>query len=73
MPLRAASSWARSPRGKARGAAACAARRPGFVVSPVGVAELEERGFEGRTVPGAGHTIDRDDFEYLMTPPDGWI
>ncbi|MBT2388451.1 hypothetical protein J7E87_03240 [Streptomyces sp. ISL-1] len=46
---------------------------PGFVVSPVGVAELEERGLEGRTVPGSGHTIDRDDFEYLMTPPDGWI
>ncbi|MBR7826881.1 alpha/beta hydrolase [Actinospica sp. MGRD01-02] len=34
---------------------------------------LRERGFEIRTVPGAGHSIHRDDFEGFMTALEGWI
>ena len=34
---------------------------------------LRERGFTLRTVPGAGHTIHRDDFEGFMTALEGWI
>lgn len=33
---------------------------------------LRERGFQSRTVPGAGHTIQRDDFEGFMAALDGW-
>ncbi|MFI6469998.1 alpha/beta fold hydrolase [Streptomyces sp. NPDC050516] len=36
-------------------------------------ARLEARGFEVRTVKGAGHTIHRDDFEGFMASLDGWI
>ncbi|MFC7302863.1 alpha/beta fold hydrolase [Streptomyces monticola] len=35
--------------------------------------KLTARGFEVRTVAGAGHTIHRDDFEAFMTSLDGWI
>jgi pimeloyl-ACP methyl ester carboxylesterase len=34
---------------------------------------LRGRGFELRTVPGAGHTVHRDDFEGFMAALDGWI
>jgi hypothetical protein len=34
---------------------------------------LRERGFEIRTVPGAGRSIHRDDFDGFMTAPEGWI
>jgi pimeloyl-ACP methyl ester carboxylesterase len=34
---------------------------------------LRARGFELRTVPGAGHSIHRDDFNGFMTALDGWI
>ncbi|MEV7190357.1 alpha/beta hydrolase [Streptomyces sp. NPDC093510] len=35
--------------------------------------ELARRGFEVRTVRGAGHTIHRDDFDAFMASLDGWI
>jgi pimeloyl-ACP methyl ester carboxylesterase len=34
---------------------------------------LRERGFTLRTVPGAGHSVHRDDFEGFMTALEGWI
>jgi len=34
---------------------------------------LEDEGFEVRVVPGAGHSIDRDDFDGFMKALDGWI
>lgn len=34
---------------------------------------LRERGFTLRTVPRAGHTVHRDDFEGFMTALEGWI
>ncbi|MER0449557.1 alpha/beta hydrolase [Streptomyces sp. Edi4] len=37
------------------------------------VARLRARGFEVRTVKGAGHTIHRDDFAGFMASLDGWI
>ncbi|MGW0537296.1 alpha/beta fold hydrolase [Streptomyces sp. NPDC003032] len=36
-------------------------------------AELTRRGFEVRTVKGAGHTIHRDDFEAFMASLEGWV
>lgn len=45
----------------------------GFLFSDEAAAELTERGFEVRTVPGAGHTIHRDDFEGFMTGLEGWV
>ncbi|MGX2993883.1 alpha/beta fold hydrolase [Streptomyces sp. JNUCC 64] len=36
-------------------------------------ARLAERGFEVRTVPGAGHSIHRDDFTGFMESLKGWI
>ncbi|WP_369218490.1 alpha/beta fold hydrolase [Streptomyces flavofungini] len=35
--------------------------------------ELKLRGFEVRTVEGAGHTIHRDDFEAFMASLEGWL
>ena len=35
--------------------------------------KLRERGFTLRTVPGAGHTIHRDDFAGFMAGLEGWI
>lgn len=46
---------------------------PSFLISPEDAAELARRGFEVRTVRGAGHTIHRDDFDAFMTSLDGWI
>ncbi|MFF2197314.1 alpha/beta fold hydrolase [Streptomyces sp. NPDC058157] len=46
---------------------------PSFLISPERAAVLRERGFEVRTVTGAGHTIHRDDFEGFMTSLEGWI
>ncbi|MGW7428057.1 alpha/beta fold hydrolase [Streptomyces sp. NPDC054861] len=46
---------------------------PSGLVSPGNARLLKERGFEVRTVAGAGHTIHRDDFEGFMTALEGWI
>ncbi|PVE13333.1 alpha/beta fold hydrolase [Streptomyces scopuliridis] len=43
------------------------------MISPANAAELERRGFQVRTVAGAGHTIHRDDFDGFMASLDGWI
>jgi pimeloyl-ACP methyl ester carboxylesterase len=34
---------------------------------------LRALGFEVRVVPGAGHTVNRDDFEGFLTALDGWV
>ncbi|MEU9192114.1 alpha/beta fold hydrolase [Streptomyces hundungensis] len=44
-----------------------------FLYDAAEVARLEARGFEVRTVKGAGHTIHRDDFAGFMASLDGWI
>ncbi|MGW6710070.1 alpha/beta fold hydrolase [Streptomyces sp. NPDC054956] len=46
---------------------------PSFLISPERAAVLEERGFEVRSVTGAGHTIHRDDFDGFMASLEGWI
>lgn len=46
---------------------------PSFLVGPEEAAQLSEHGFEVRTVTGAGHTIQRDDFDGFMTALEGWI
>ncbi|WP_351227452.1 alpha/beta hydrolase [Streptomyces sp. NPDC002133] len=46
---------------------------PSFLVSQDRAEVLRERGFEVRTVEGAGHTIHRDDFDGFMSSLDGWI
>ncbi|MER5886849.1 alpha/beta hydrolase [Streptomyces sp. NPDC001941] len=46
---------------------------PSFLITPDIAAELERRGFEVRTVKGAGHTIHRDDFDGFMASLDGWV
>ncbi|MFF4605555.1 alpha/beta fold hydrolase [Streptomyces sp. NPDC001339] len=45
----------------------------GFLFSAEGAAELTGRGFEVRTVAGAGHTIHRDDFDGFMAGLEGWV
>ena len=45
----------------------------GSAVRPQDAETLRERGFTLRTVPGAGHTVHRDDFEGFMTALEGWI
>lgn len=45
---------------------------PSFLVSEDLKGELERRGFEVRTVKGAGHTIHRDDFDAYMGALEGW-
>ncbi|WP_447040653.1 alpha/beta fold hydrolase [Streptomyces sp. DSM 118878] len=45
----------------------------GRLVDEARRAELKLRGFEVRTVEGAGHTIHRDDFEAFMESLDGWL
>ncbi|MFG3113944.1 alpha/beta fold hydrolase [Streptomyces sp. NPDC048197] len=45
----------------------------GFLFTDEAAAELTRRGFEVRTVPGAGHTIHRDDFEGFLTGLEGWV
>ncbi|WP_157246761.1 alpha/beta fold hydrolase [Nonomuraea typhae] len=46
---------------------------PSFTVKPGAAAELAGRGFEIRTVTGAGHCIHRDDLPGFMSSLDGWI
>ncbi|MEU6992728.1 alpha/beta fold hydrolase [Streptomyces sp. NPDC046465] len=46
---------------------------PSIVVDAALKAELARRGFEVRTVRGAGHTIHRDDFDGFMSSLDGWL
>ncbi|MFE7129246.1 alpha/beta fold hydrolase [Streptomyces sp. NPDC057638] len=46
---------------------------PSVLVPAERAALLRQRGFEVRTVPGAGHTIHRDDFDGFMTALEGWI
>ncbi|GAA1895437.1 hypothetical protein GCM10009837_16760 [Streptomyces durmitorensis] len=46
---------------------------PSFLISDELKGELERRGFEVRTVKGAGHTIHRDDFDAFMGSLDGWV
>ncbi|MFF3014474.1 alpha/beta fold hydrolase [Streptomyces sp. NPDC057939] len=46
---------------------------PSFLIPPERAALLAERGFEVRSVAGAGHTIHRDDFEGFMASLEGWI
>ena len=43
------------------------------LIGPADAALLAERGFEVRTVKGAGHVIHRDDFDGFMASLDGWI
>ncbi|TJZ51032.1 alpha/beta hydrolase [Streptomyces piniterrae] len=45
----------------------------GFLFTEDAPAGLTARGFEVRTVRGAGHTIHRDDFDGFMAGLDGWI
>ncbi|MCY0944479.1 alpha/beta fold hydrolase [Streptomyces antarcticus] len=46
---------------------------PSTLISPERAAVLTSRGFEVRSVAGAGHTIHRDDFGAFMTSLEGWI
>lgn len=46
---------------------------PSERVPPARQGQLRARGFELRTVPGAGHTIHRDDFPGFMAALSGWI
>ncbi|MFJ3582272.1 alpha/beta fold hydrolase [Streptomyces sp. NPDC090127] len=46
---------------------------PSLLVSAENARMLVERGFDVRTVAGAGHTIHRDDFDGFMAALDGWI
>ncbi|WP_037605124.1 alpha/beta fold hydrolase [Streptacidiphilus rugosus] len=46
---------------------------PSFLLSAEDKETLRGRGFEVRTVEGAGHTIHRDDFAGFMASLDGWI
>ncbi|GLW53130.1 alpha/beta fold hydrolase [Kitasatospora phosalacinea] len=46
---------------------------PSALVTGVEAAELRRRGFEVRTVPGAGHCIHRDDPAGFLASLDGWI
>ncbi|WP_425576124.1 hypothetical protein [Streptomyces axinellae] len=43
------------------------------MVGPDRAALLVERGYEVRTVPGAGHVVHRDDFGGFLRALDGWI
>ncbi|GCD38432.1 alpha/beta hydrolase [Streptomyces chrestomyceticus JCM 4735] len=45
----------------------------GFLFSEADKERVAARGFEVRTVEGAGHTIHRDDFDGFMKSLDGWI
>ncbi|MFB7464819.1 alpha/beta fold hydrolase [Streptomyces sp. NPDC056224] len=46
---------------------------PSVLISPERAEVLTSRGFEVRSVSGAGHTIHRDDFDGFMTSLEGWI
>ncbi|QHC21699.1 alpha/beta fold hydrolase [Streptomyces sp. GS7] len=45
----------------------------GFLFTEEAAKELTARGFEVRTVRGAGHTIHRDDLEGFLAGLEGWI
>ncbi|MEE1754553.1 alpha/beta fold hydrolase [Streptomyces sp. SP18CS02] len=46
---------------------------PSRLVPPERARLLAERGFEVRTVTGAGHTIHRDDHDAFMAALEGWV
>ncbi|MFD8597458.1 alpha/beta fold hydrolase [Kitasatospora sp. NPDC059646] len=46
---------------------------PSVLVTSEEAAELRRRGFEVRTVPGAGHCIHRDDPAGFLASLDGWL
>lgn len=46
---------------------------PSHLIGPEDAAHLRRSHFEVRTVPGAGHTIHRDDFDGFMKSLEGWI
>ncbi|MFD7557007.1 alpha/beta fold hydrolase [Streptomyces sp. NPDC059533] len=46
---------------------------PSFIISQERAELLKSRGFEVRSVAGAGHTIHRDDFDGFMASLEGWI
>ncbi|RKE19020.1 alpha/beta fold hydrolase [Streptomyces sp. TLI_171] len=46
---------------------------PSLLVTPAEAAELGRRGFEVRTVRGAGHCLHRDDPAGFLAALDGWI
>ncbi|MFJ8604277.1 alpha/beta fold hydrolase [Streptomyces shenzhenensis] len=46
---------------------------PSTLVTPGLQGQLARRGFEVRTVGGAGHTLHRDDFDGFMKALSGWI
>ncbi|MER5913982.1 alpha/beta hydrolase [Streptomyces sp. NPDC001982] len=46
---------------------------PSTLVSPELKGVLTRRGFEVRTVRGAGHSVHRDDFDGFMGALDGWL
>lgn len=46
---------------------------PSERIPPGGQELLHARGFELRTVPGAGHSIHRDDFPGFMSALSGWV
>lgn len=46
---------------------------PSFLIPPERATLLRQRGFEVRPVPGAGHTIHRDDLEAFMASLEGWV
>jgi len=46
---------------------------PSELVPPERAERLRAAGFEVRVVPGAGHSIHRDDHEGFMASLDGWI
>ncbi|MDT0327905.1 alpha/beta fold hydrolase [Nocardiopsis lambiniae] len=46
---------------------------PSFTVDAEGARRLAERGFEVRTVIGAGHCVHRDDLPGFLASLDGWL
>ena len=46
---------------------------PSDLVPPELAERLREAGFEVRVVPGAGHSIHRDDYEGFVASLDGWL
>ena len=46
---------------------------PSDLVPPDEAQRLREAGFEVRVVPGAGHSIHRDDYEGFVASLDGWL
>ncbi|MBG0827839.1 alpha/beta fold hydrolase [Planomonospora sp. ID67723] len=46
---------------------------PSFLVPPDFATELKERGFEVRTVTGAGHTVHRHLYDDFMASIDDWL